>query len=1054
MNRNASNSLRLFSRFGFISLGFALLLPGVSLRAAGQLRPDLTGNVTDSAGQPVKDAQVFIYTAGPKEGAGVLCPSCYADCRKKAATDAEGKFKIESLDPALIFRVLVVGKDSQPQFVGKVDPAVKPLSITLKAAKTSDSPKQQLHGRVLDPEGKPIAGAVVNIRGVKYGESTHFGGNSEVDPVAVSDENGEFVIRSTKDFDGAGLDIEARTLAKGVFPTQSSGTNIHVFKLSEGATLTGRLVKDGKPLVGKEVGLAGVNRESSVFVGEFSVGTDKDGRFTFVNMPAETEYQFYGIMKSLGQDGAVGSRKLRLAEVGSTKDLGDVAVQPGLILAGKLKLSDGKALPAKTRVMLSRAEAWDNAQAVLDADGSFRFVGVPAEEVDVSANVKGYRLSARNASLDPSGGYALVGRMKSSKTNLVVELEPGERRPWESGNYEAREAIRQEVLRGAEGGPAPKGDIQVTGTVVDAETGKPLPTFTVTEGREDRNMRVMAWLESRAIEFTNGTFEVSFNKQGSTPALLVEAEGYLPQASGPIGIATTNLTFSLIKGHGPGGVLLDPAGKPLAGVEVYLTDMKNGVYVEGDPPKVRADIYRGSKHVPTDTAGRFSFKAMEGAHSIIVVANEGFLEQRVSELKDGTELRLQPWGRVEGRLLIGTKPGAGETVHLWPAHVPYEDYPRQSSALNLFAKTQTDTNGNFVFAHVPPLRVEVYHEPKVRDGNMGITPMSQTEKFAVKAGATNHLTLGGRGRPVIGKFVVEGYEGEINWRADVQSLETVQTSPPELPDFSGMMKDLGPRFQSATTDEEKAAVKAEYDRKQAEYAQKTRDFYASPPGWDYYAGQHRYALNFAKDGSFRIDDVPGGKYRMRIDLREAGENRFSAPRIASLQKEIEVPDAPGGRSDEPLDLGTIELQSRKSLKVGKAAPDFEVKTLDDKTIKLSDLAGKYVLLDFWATWCGPCVAETPSLKAAYDAAKDDPRFQIVGLSLDQSADAPRAYAKKNGIQWTQGFLGDWSKADLPNRYGVEGIPAIFLIGPDGKIIATGLRGEQIKEAVLAALKKS
>ena len=76
---------------------------------------------------------------------------------------------------------------------------------------------------------------------------------------------------------------------------------------------------------------------------------------------------------------------------------------------------------------------------------------------------------------------------------------------------------------------------------------------------------------------------------------------------------------------------------------------------------------------------------------------------------------------------------------------------------------------------------------------------------------------------------------------------------------------------------------------------------------------------------------------------------------------------------------------------------------------------------------------------------------MVGLSLDPEVAAPRNYTAKNTIGWTQGFLGDWSKADVPARFGVEGIPAIFLIGPDGKIIAKGLRGEEIKAAVQTAL---
>lgn len=143
---------------------------------------------------------------------------------------------------------------------------------------------------------------------------------------------------------------------------------------------------------------------------------------------------------------------------------------------------------------------------------------------------------------------------------------------------------------------------------------------------------------------------------------------------------------------------------------------------------------------------------------------------------------------------------------------------------------------------------------------------------------------------------------------------------------------------------------------------------------------------------------------------------------------------------------------QKTLVPGVKFPDFQETGLDGKPISISAHRGMLVLVDFWATWCGPCLAELPNVLRLYATHRKD-GFQVVGISLDKDKATVQAFLQENSMRWPQYFDGLAWDNKLARRYGVESIPSTYLLDTNGVIIAHGLKGEELAEAVAKYLKK-
>lgn len=147
----------------------------------------------------------------------------------------------------------------------------------------------------------------------------------------------------------------------------------------------------------------------------------------------------------------------------------------------------------------------------------------------------------------------------------------------------------------------------------------------------------------------------------------------------------------------------------------------------------------------------------------------------------------------------------------------------------------------------------------------------------------------------------------------------------------------------------------------------------------------------------------------------------------------------------------VQAQGNSSITEGSMAPEISLPTVSGEQVMLSSFKGKYVLVDFWASWCRPCRMENPNVVAAYNKYKDK-NFTVLGVSLDDDKDKWQEAIAKDGLTWTHiSDLKGWESV-AARTYGIESIPSNVLVGPDGKVIARDLRGEALEEKLAEVIK--
>ncbi len=398
-----------------------------NLQAPIPPRLTLTGQVLDPEDDPIDSATVSIYTARPREGNSPLCAFCYTDCAKSSATNAQGAFDLPDLDPTLVFRLLVIAPGYAPKFVEKARPELGPIVVSLEPRTWDRTPlEQKTRGRITNHVGEPIAGATVSVEGVQTEGRITWGGRAGLDPVAITDANGIFELQSTGPFLAANVSVTAREYAPMRMNGLESGKN-WVLYMTRGVTVEGQVVNDRAPVADARVVLTGKDRTAGTWVGSFEIATDSEGRFTFLNIPADTDLFLTGKRDDFASIGHFPPRQLRTPEDGKRLDAGVTTIKPSLHIRGQVLLADGAPIPKGTRILLSSEKAWDAQEIKLPPNGQFEFPGLGREEYSLSIRINGYRLATANPNLNLDHGFNVEGLLSGNLDNWVIFMDKGPR---------------------------------------------------------------------------------------------------------------------------------------------------------------------------------------------------------------------------------------------------------------------------------------------------------------------------------------------------------------------------------------------------------------------------------------------------------------------------------------------------------------------------------------------------------------------------------------------------------------------------------------------------
>jgi len=474
---------------------------------------------------------------------------------------------------------------------------------------------------------------------------------------------------------------------------------------------------------------------------------------------------------------------------------------------------------------------------------------------------------------------------------------------------------------------------------------------------------------------------------------------------------------------------------------------------------VRLQSHHRDWHTKTDDGGGFTFRGVSpGPAEIIVEADSYGRERRtitVSEDAEEVNVELKPQRVIHLKTVddLG-RPVAGVTVEC-------TDDPRDD-----FRSGITDEAGAVTFRGLhfdaSTLLIRLSHEEFV-----SFKGFSHTISTLPEASESTHTLVMARAariqgrvldaqtdKPLYGARLMTGQErsddSPRDW-SDVQGYYSIHGIAPGLSTVTVNLSDYAAELQTV---EVKAGETATLDFRLHPAAQVKgviKNDQGEPiAGAEIMATRWRGSETLGihavtdREGRFVLENAPRDEFDIAVFARGAATAHRTVKADAGTPLEITLVQATTGE----------EAEFAPRVRVGDGAPALTLTALNGVSIFFGDLAGKTVLLDFWATWCGPCLEDVPALTAVWEKFGARKDFAMIGVSLDDEESAVRDFVKNNPrITWPQ-VCGDTSGAQTAiDQYGIKMIPAVYVIGPDGRIVAAYVRVEEAAKQIEQLLKK-